>query len=109
MMPPRHAPILTNMPFRCDANQAAHTLHHAPRLAVTQARTQSTPTQQDDDAQQDGDQGPRAEACRGEESPLILARLHPPVALARAHPQGQCASATQRWLPTVPHHYGELV
>jgi hypothetical protein len=97
------------MPLRCDANQAAHTLHHAPRLAVTQAQTQSTPTQQDDDAQQDGDQGPRAEACRGEESPLILARLHPPIALARAHPQGQCASATQRWLPTVPHHNGELV
>lgn len=95
------------MHLRREARQAAHYLLHTLRLDVTQ--TQATPTQQDDDAQQDGYQGPRAEACRGEEAPLILARLHPPFALARAHPQGQCASATQRWLPTIPHHYGELI
>lgn len=58
------------MHLRREARQAAHYLLHTLRLDVTQ--TQATPTQQDDDAQQDGYQGPRAEACRGEEAPLIL-------------------------------------
>lgn len=65
-------------------------------------------TQQDDDAQQDGNQGPRTETRRGEER-LALAHPDPAVALARAHPQGQGAGATQRRLPVVPHHDGQLV
>lgn len=43
-------------------------------------------TQQDDDAQQDGNQSPRTEARRGEEC-LALAYPGPAVALAWAHPQ----------------------
>lgn len=65
-------------------------------------------TQQDDDAQQDGNQSPRAETRRGEER-LALAHPDPAVALAWAHPQGQGAGAAQRRLPTVPHHNGQLV
>lgn len=65
-------------------------------------------TQQDDDAQQDGNQSPRTETRRGEER-LALAHPDPAVALAWAHPQGQGAGAAQRRLPVVPHHDGQLV
>lgn len=65
-------------------------------------------TQQDDDAQQDGNQSPRAETGRGEEC-FSLAHPDPAVALARAHPQSQGAGAAKRRLPTVPHHDGQLV
>lgn len=65
-------------------------------------------TQQYDDAQQDGDQSPRAETGRGQER-LALARPDPPVALAGADPQREGAGAAQRRLPAVPHHDGELV
>lgn len=65
-------------------------------------------TQQDDDAQQDGNQCPRAETRGGQER-LALAHPDPAVALARAHPQGQGAGAAQRRLPAVPHDDGQLV
>lgn len=65
-------------------------------------------TQQDDDAQQDGNQSPRAETRRGEER-LALAHPDPAVVLARAHPEGQGAGAAQGRLPTVPHHNGQLI
>lgn len=65
-------------------------------------------TQQDDDAQQDGNQSPRAETSRGEEC-FALAHPDPAVALAWAHPQSQGAGATKRRLPAVPHHDGQLV
>lgn len=65
-------------------------------------------TQQDDDAQQDGNQSPRTETRRGEEG-LALAHSDPAVALARTHPQRQGAGAAQGRLPVVPHHDGQLV
>lgn len=78
----------------------------SPLLQSPQGLSQLT--QQDDDAQQDGNQSPRAETRRGEER-LALAHPDPAMALAWAHPQGQGAGATQRWLPTIPHHNGQLV
>lgn len=51
-------------------------------------------TQQDDDAQQDGNQSPCAEACGGQER-LALAHADPAVALAWAHPERQGAGSTQ--------------
>lgn len=65
-------------------------------------------TQQDDDAQQDGNQSPRAETCWGEER-LALAHPDPAVALAWTNPQGQGAGAAQWRLPAVPHHNGQLI
>jgi len=38
-----------------------------------------------------------------------LAYPDPSIALARAHPQGQGAGATQRRLPAVPYDDGQLV
>lgn len=62
-------------------------------------------TQQDDDAQQDGNQSPSTETRGGQER-LALTHTDPAVALAWAHPQCQGAGPTQWWLPTIPNHDG---
>lgn len=86
--------------------QAAPHLPPTPSLQSLQRLCQLT--QQDDDAQQDGNQSAGAEARGGEER-LALAHSDSAVALAWAHPQGQGAGAGQRRLPAVPHHDGQLV
>lgn len=51
-------------------------------------------TQQDDDAQQDGNQSPCTETRRGQEG-LALTRADSAVALAWAHPQRQGAGSAE--------------
>lgn len=65
-------------------------------------------TQQDDDAQQDGNQSPCTETRRGQEG-LALAHTDPAVTLAWTHPEGQSAGSAQGWLPAIPNHNGYLV
>lgn len=62
-------------------------------------------TQQDDNAEQDGNQSPCTETCRRQEC-RALAHTDSAMALAWAHPQCQGAGSTQGRLPTIPNHDG---
>lgn len=65
-------------------------------------------TQQDDDAQQDGDERPRAEAHRQEDG-LGAARQQRAVRLAAAHPDGQRARAALGRVAVVLDHHRQQV
>lgn len=65
-------------------------------------------TQQDDDAQQDGDERPRAEAHRQEDG-LGAARQQRAVRLAATHPDGQRARAALRRVAVIFDHHRQQV
>lgn len=65
-------------------------------------------TQQNDDAEENGDEGPSAEASRGQEG-LCLAGPESAGPLAGAHPQREGAGPAELRLTTVPHLHGQLV
>lgn len=65
-------------------------------------------TEQDDDAEEDGDQGAGAEA-HGEEDGLGAAGQHRAVGLAAAHADGQGARAALGRVAVVLDHHGEEV
>lgn len=65
-------------------------------------------TQQDEDAEQDGDESPGAEAGRGEEG-LGSAGRWSEAALAWTHTQSEGGGAAECRLSSVPHHHGQLM
>lgn len=75
---------------------------------MTHKRLRRAPTQQDDDAQQDGDERPRAEAHRQEDG-LGAARQQRAVRLAATHPDGQRARAALGRVAVVVDHHRQQV
>ena len=67
-----------------------------------------SPTQQNNDAEENGDQGPGAEAG-GEEQGLGAAGLHVALAVAGAHADGQRARAALDGVIVVGYHHGQQV
>ena len=65
-------------------------------------------TQEDDDADEDGDEGARAEP-HGQEDGLSAAGQERPVAIAGAHAHRQGPGAAQDGVANVLHHHGQQV
>lgn len=65
-------------------------------------------TQQDEDAEQDGDKSPGAEAGGGQEG-LGLAGRGSEAALARTYTQREGGGAAEHRLASIPHHHGQLM
>ena len=65
-------------------------------------------TQQNNDAQKNGDQGASAEASRKEQS-FRTAGLHVALAVTGAHSDRQGASATLNWVVIIRYHHRQQI
>ncbi|CAI5780162.1 Hypothetical predicted protein [Podarcis lilfordi] len=77
---------------------------HSHFIDVKQKKGTESPTQENHDAEQNGNEGSCAKT-RWKEQSFSIARLHVPSAVTGAHPDSQCASAALDGVVIVKYYH----